>query len=429
MTPAAPAAGLTGGEETVVSLEFVARFAGLLELEKQLAKDCLQMDAVKNIESAAKHMFNATYVGNRLITNGVDILSELADATGAYDAGKFREFGQDLGGAWRKVVLSKKSFLDFEMPSAQELDEMTQALMVALFGSGMTLRVETDAQVAPMMPTAPPPQVYAAAPQLRGGALYGSAPGAPAAPFVQPGTAYPVLPSSVDIDLRTCLVANMPLFRSAWAPVFKLFLDASTEDAADALPDTSQLLISMLDLQLALRTCGLGPQQEAVLFDAMHMGELHTKLELPEMASMNTQQERDALSRGFSAALHDWREHSWSAFGAQLGSILRDMVLLTFPQKYSLDDAGRLRSLLTELTSSNHASSTLSKAQPALAFVLFVAFAMIVLSGAVLSLRRANYAQVTISREALDDEELLPVQSFDRVTLLQEELQLESVAE
>jgi len=105
------------------------------------------------------------------------------------------------------------------------------------------------------------------------------------------------------------------------------------------------------------------------------------------------------------------------------------MVLLTFPQKYSLDDAGRLRSLLTELTSSNHASSTLSKAQPALAFVLFVAFAMIVLSGAVLSLRRANYAQVAISREALDDEEFLPVQSFDRVTLLQEELQLESVAE
>merc|ERR1719310_2718384 len=85
-TATVPPAGMTGGEETVITLEFAARFAGILELEQQLAKECLQADAVKTMQSVAEHMSNATYMGGRLIANGVDILTELTDATSAFDA-------------------------------------------------------------------------------------------------------------------------------------------------------------------------------------------------------------------------------------------------------------------------------------------------------------------------------------------------------
>merc|ERR1712070_370506 len=102
-------------------------------------------------------MGNATYVGGRLIANGVDILTELTDATSAYDSGKLRKFGEDLGGAWRKVLLSKRSYMDFEMPSSEDMSKMTQGLVASLFGNGMTLHLATDQQiVAPVPPYAVP---------------------------------------------------------------------------------------------------------------------------------------------------------------------------------------------------------------------------------------------------------------------------------
>lgn len=212
----------------------------------------------------------------------------------------------------------------------------------------------------------------------------------------QPGSAYPVptaSPPSVDIDLRTCLVANTPLFRSAWTPVWRLFIDASSKDAPEsALKGSSELLTSMFDLQVALRTCGLGPEQEAMLIDAMDAGSARAKLNLPGMHGMTPQMERESLSTAFAMALEDWKEHSWSAFGAELGSILRDMIVVAFPQKYSMDDAGRLRSMLQ--LSERRGSSGMTR-QPGFSFGLLGACAMLVLTGAALACARS----VVISSE------------------------------
>merc|ERR1712232_304441 len=174
-----------------------------------------------------------------------------------------------------------------------------------------------------------------------------------------------------------------PLFRSAWSPVWKLFLDASAKD-----------------LQVALRTCGLGPEQEAVLLDSMHAGAMHANLNLPEMHKMTTQQERDSLSKSFTMAMQAWKDHSWSGFGAQLGSILRDMIVLTFPQKWSVDDAGRLRNMLqmTETRSVSDAASSLSQHLASTgAGMFFCAVAALLVFGALtLSLRRTQHVQVAL---------------------------------
>eukprot|EP00929_Paragymnodinium_shiwhaense_P116168 TRINITY_DN8547_c0_g2_i1.p1 TRINITY_DN8547_c0_g2~~TRINITY_DN8547_c0_g2_i1.p1 ORF type:complete len:549 (+),score=135.85 TRINITY_DN8547_c0_g2_i1:116-1762(+) len=404
-------APLTGGEETVITLEFAARFAGILDLERQLAKQCLHDDAVKTLETAADHMGNLTYVGGHVIANGVDILTELTDAAAAFDAGNFRRFGQDLGGAWRKVVLSKKSDMGLEMPSEAGIEEMTQSLMASLFGNGLSLQIETDGGMS--MTT----------PMLRG-SMYGStmsagqpgqAPANPVQPALpvqpamtapatvqQPGYPYPSGPQTINIDLRNCLVVNMPLFESAWAPVLKLFQDAASKEAAEAaLSDMSALVMSMFDLQLALRMCGLGPYQEAALLDGMKAGTVHTKLDLPEVHSMSPQQERDSMSKAFAEALQDWKLHSWAAFGGQLGSILRDMMVVMFPAKYSVDDLGRLRTLLAD---SKHVSIG-KVAAPGVNVGLFVVFAMVVVSGVVLAYRRAKASHVLLN----DGSEMEPV--------------------
>merc|ERR1711988_1148556 len=135
------------------------------------------------------------------------------------------------------------------------------------------------------------------------------------------------------------------------------------------------------------------------------------------MHSMSSQQERDNLSKAFTVALQDWREHSWSAFGSQLGSILRDMIVLTFPQKYSVDAAGRLRRSMQRLSEAQRTASRISPLQ-GLSFGLFCAFAMLVLAGGfLLSLKRAKGSVVEMRPE------------FERRTLLQEAtLQQEIIA-
>merc|ERR1712125_131018 len=46
--------------------------------------------------------------------------------------------------------------------------------------------------------------------------------------------------------------------------------------------------------------------------------------------------------------MQDWREHAWTPFGRQLGDLLRNMVVMTFPQKYALDASGQLQQLIQE---------------------------------------------------------------------------------
>jgi len=211
----------------------------------------------------------------------------------------------------------------------------------------------------------PPPQPVASqmvASQLRGASMPSQpivpsprmTPTQPAlVPAVPPSVVVPpqpVLPESVaiDVDLRNCIGNNLPLFESAWTPVLQLFMKAAngqetTVDAVTDVPEMSgELMISMMDLQLAITNCGINPVQEAVLFDAMHSGTVRSRLVAPAGSSLAAQRPRDELSQAFSKALQDYKTQTWTDFGTELGSIVREMVVVAFPEKYSLDDTGKL---------------------------------------------------------------------------------------
>lgn len=94
-------------------------------------------------------------------------------------------------------------------------------------------------------------------------------------------------------------------------------------------------------MQLALTRCGIGPLQETVLIDALESGSLHTQLGMPDQKVTS-----EGISKMVAVAIKDFEGENWFDFGAQLGKVLQDMLVATFPQKYEVDLTGQLKNSL-----------------------------------------------------------------------------------
>jgi len=345
---AALPAGISPGEEAVIAMEMAASLSSVFHVESNLAKKCLRGDVVDELTQAIDNLGNMTFVGGRLLSNGVDIVDELSEAFAAYEHKHYRAFGKDLGMAGRKVLLAKRSTSGgFSMPTSAAIEDVTQGLFASLFGSGLKLQIATDAvpALAVEQPALAAGQSFSTTPVLLSGVW-----GAPAVVTAAPGsgvivtTAAPMLypATALDVNLRTCIEGNMPLLKSAWAPVFKL-LGAATEKEqwpGSATPPTmSELMLSMMDLQVALTRCNIGAAQEAMLIDAIESGtKIHSKLELADSHSTAS-----GVTSILTSALEDFRDQHWYEFGKQLGKSMQDMVVVTFAQKYEVDNVGQLR--------------------------------------------------------------------------------------
>merc|ERR1712083_353951 len=101
--------------------------------------------------------------------------------------------------------------------------------------------------------------------------------------------------------------------------------------------------MSMMDVQLALKRCNVGPAQEAMLIDAWEEGggHLKTKLSVP-----NENVQTSSVTQLLSSAMEDYKDQQYYEFGKQLGKALQDMVVVTFPLKYEVDESGKLRNTI-----------------------------------------------------------------------------------
>eukprot|EP00929_Paragymnodinium_shiwhaense_P119983 TRINITY_DN91896_c0_g1_i1.p1 TRINITY_DN91896_c0_g1~~TRINITY_DN91896_c0_g1_i1.p1 ORF type:complete len:547 (+),score=144.78 TRINITY_DN91896_c0_g1_i1:69-1709(+) len=399
--PAEEVSPMTQGEDTVLAMAFSARLVGILNLEKRLAAKCLEQDAVEEFNVAAAHFANASYVGGRLVANGVDVVRELGGAMQAYDEDRFEVFGKDLGTAWRKVLLSKKSDIQLEVPTPAAVREVTQGLLASFFGAGIDVEITArDATAATMYAATPPPHSQTAwvgdLSKLRGSA----SPGTPWTPQEEVQQQTQATSTTIDLDVRKCVGENMPLFQSAWSPVWKFLANAAESGVESApLPDVSWLLTSMLDVQVALRSCGITPVQEAMLFDALHSGSVATRVSLPGMTlpKLTVVSNREKATREMTEALQDWRMHAWTVFGRQLGELLRDMVMMAFPEKYSIGTAGRLQGVIEDAEA--EATDDFSKnGRPNLIAALGLVVGVAAVGG--LAFRHGSYAAVAVSPEA-----------------------------
>merc|ERR1712217_169253 len=152
-------------------------------------------------------------------------------------------------------------------------------------------------------------------------------------------------------------VGNMPLWKSAWTPVFELVSTATTASENAETPSTSDLMSSLMDVQLALRRCGISPDKEAMLIDTFESGgKFKAKLDVPD-----SQVHADAVPALLSSALEDFKDRNWHAFGSQLGKAVQQAVVVSFPQEYEVDDTGRLHKIVLEATELGQASNVLKK--------------------------------------------------------------------
>jgi len=147
----------------------------------------------------------------------------------------------------------------------------------------------------------------------------------------------------VNIDLHKCISDNMVFWKSAWAPVFDLASAAASGSVAEA-PDTSELMMSMMHVQMAMTRCKITPEMEAILIDSMEAGKLHANLKMPD-GKFN----KGGVPSLLQSALEDFRDRQWYAFGNQLGAAMQDMLVVTFDQKYDFDAFGGLRQRLPDL--------------------------------------------------------------------------------
>merc|ERR1712187_485795 len=209
-------------------------------------------------------------------------------------------------------------------------------------------------------------------------------------------------PPEVDIDLHKCFVDNAYIWKSAWTPIFELGGEATGASAEP--PAMTDLMTSMVDVQLAMRRCDIGPAQEAMLFDTWEAGgKFKTDLNMPD-----TKVRTGAVPSLLSSALEDFKYRDWHAFGSQLGKAMQQMAVATFPEEYEVDDTGKLRRIIIEARELGQTGATWNKSMTvatvfSLASVAFTVLGLLVVfrsRTAILSVTRVSTQEY--NRQELD---------------------------
>jgi hypothetical protein len=341
----------------IAGIELSQRLSSMMEFEEKISSKCLKDDAKAELKAASHHLSNVSFMGGRLVANGVDIITELGRAAGAYDDGNYRMFGDNMGLAARKVLISNKGEGYKELmlePTDADIQDVTNGLVKQLFQSGMRLQVSTDA-ITTMAP--PPPQYYPMMSQTQPGSNVTQ----PPVPTLVPWTLLPA--TEVNVDLHQCVAGNRDLFKDAWEPVWKIMgqmartgtsgtakdMNAVEKATGEGAEGFGALAMSMLDMQIAMRRCGFTAEQEAIIYDSMQAGKsIHTKFDGGKFD--NEDFTKGDMSETVADAVEDWKQKKFEKFGERMGQALRDITIQAFPEKYYVDADGRLRQRLVQLS-------------------------------------------------------------------------------
>eukprot|EP00927_Polykrikos_kofoidii_P066393 TRINITY_DN619_c0_g2_i1.p1 TRINITY_DN619_c0_g2~~TRINITY_DN619_c0_g2_i1.p1 ORF type:complete len:564 (-),score=89.29 TRINITY_DN619_c0_g2_i1:393-2084(-) len=341
-------------DPVLAGVEFSQRIASLVDFAEKIAAHCLKRSARDELRAAGRHMSNLTYVGEQLVSNGVDILSEFALAFGHLDRKEYTMFGENIGFACRKVLLEKgRSTGTTAEISPKAIEAVAAGLVSSLFSPGSWMMISTNA----ITTWAPPPPVFmpTASPRT---AVFGSSAIRPQATLM-PWTVMPAM--VMNVDLHRCISDNVELFQHAWGPIWKV-MGGLVEDleSGRSLEDGGgvrgfgELAISMLDVQVAMSRCGLTSEQEMILWDGIRAGHrFNTEFHMGGDQATTT----GDVATSFAKAVEAWGSQRWFSFGSSLGETLRKISTKLFSEKYSVDESGIRRKLRFHLPRINALSS------------------------------------------------------------------------
>lgn len=313
----------TGG---VVSagIDSAMKITSLVGLSTQLIRNCVHGDALVLMKRVSQHMINGTYLQHRFLVNGIDIANSLADSITAFESHDFHRFGKDIGRTLRKILLSnnnKAAMLPEGIPEQVIIEKATEGLMKGFFVRGSAVQV-TD-------------------------------------------TAYPDL--NIVVNLHRCIAGNSEFFKELWMAAWDLIAQLSVnarqhgfdmKQFGDMLTGgmqqggkgggqpkwSGELMIAMMQFPMALQRCGMGQNSQQMLMEAIKsLGDLHVQFKFPHSVNVNPSIQAEKATAKMAKAVKAWTDWDFERFGYELGELFRDLVMLAFPQQYSVDPSGRLQ--------------------------------------------------------------------------------------
>jgi len=301
-------------------MDSAMKITGLVGSATSLAKGCVHGDALQMLKDTAHHMINGTYLQRRFLVNGVDIAHGLADAVVSFEAHDFHKFGADIGTTLRKILLSDANGatrLPEGIPDEVIIQKTTDGLMEGFFvrGSGMEITDTADSSVR------------------------------------------------IHVDLHQCMAGktNEAFFKELWQAAWHIIAKLSAHGIGGGPMQNpfagngqgqpkwaGDLMIAMMQFPMVLSNCGMQANMQHMLMEAMQtIGDLKVHFVFPQ----DRIQAEDATNK-MAKAVTAWTNWNFEQFGFELGKIFRELIMLAFPQKFSMDASGRIQAALEEPRSS-----------------------------------------------------------------------------
>lgn len=294
------------GSLVSAGIDTLMKLSSLAALSTQLLQNCVHGDALDLLKTVGHHMTNGTYLERRFLVGGVDIAHSLADSIFAFEHHDFHRFGADIGVALRKVLLSTNNNatrLPEGVPDRVIIQKATEGLMKGFFVSGSAIEI-TD-------------------------------------------TAHPDV--NMIVNLHQCIGGNSAFFKELWGAAWNLIAQLSANGLQHGLgfdPDQKgqpkwegELMEAMMQFPMALAKCGVSADMQTMFMEAIKsLKDVHVAFKIPVDGTDAT----DAAER-MAKAVEAWSSWDFEGFGFQLGTLFRELVMLGFPQQYSMDASGRLQ--------------------------------------------------------------------------------------
>jgi hypothetical protein len=355
----------------LTSLELSNTLTNMFNLEDKITKKCLKGNALDLLNIAKDRAKNMSYVGGHVVANGPAIVDLLAGAVSTFDAHDEVAFGKNMGGAMRQVLLAKSDGPSTLQGRLQELmkdmdpetvvkelepeaiQKATAGFVSALFGADSGFTVNLEASGSGEIQTTPNPGFG-----FGGANDYWDLAPKGTMRFQMPEKYRAATDDTeVQIDLQSCVAGNMDLMHEAWKPAVQLseqFMEGHCTGAVRSLC-TSLYTVVLTDVQQGLRTCGFTPEQEAILIHSMWAGDMiHEKLSMPHGEAT-----KHDVTISMANAVENWHGARYTHWGANMGELMRDLVVESFPEKFTFDERGRIRMIIKESQATWRSSPTL----------------------------------------------------------------------
>merc|ERR1719162_2902343 len=111
-------------------------------------------------------------------------------------------------------------------------------------------------------------------------------------------------------------------------------------------------MIAMMQFPSALMRCGLSENMQDTFMEAVKTLQdikVHFHMPMAQGVGVSGSDQATDVADKMAKAVEAWTNWDFEKFGYVLGELFRDLVMLAFPQKYSLHD-GRLHRYAQSLT-------------------------------------------------------------------------------